>query len=523
MSQVFEVANVDEAIRLATKFKEEGRYKYFRGHADATWKVISTYWRKNFSDEQRLDYRKSLVRFFDFCKKHHSLAYLLQAEYADHSFAIMQHYGMPTNYVDFTRDPAIAGFFATDGDEIRQGQTTGIICLNQQNIDRINSLFDHARLQKATLPEDFLIEIEVSNLWRLQAQQGVFLFLPDPQIEKFVTLDKIVFPYTGPVAHPSKELIYPARKSALEILLDSYFDNEQKITGGKRIREMFDEIMATNPHASFYDADDPLDTMHENLKPATKPHSSWNMEEIMKWQARKTEVWQQVQSPYCFEVNAAIFHDDPRVACARLCVQLETEMEQGTLSRDHLANFSLTGNLDFEQDVNQYLLHCMKVCWDGMRMLPYTNEEIATSLSNLALIFISAYKAGLKCWIYPSSRNQEMFTILSGEDHFAIEMGGSIRADSSKAVVSQHYLSDAFREDLADVVVKKYHKLAQFRYDNTKLILQLIVDPQFLFEFDKLKDLFVKEIIPTQVYLRSNNDKNPIFFTPVQLTALGLP
>jgi hypothetical protein len=198
-------------------------------------------------------------------------------------------------------------------------------------------------------------------------------------------------------------------------------------------------------------------------------------------------------------------------------------MEKGALSRHHLANFSLKGELDFEQEVKQFLFHCMTVCWDGMRVLPYTNEEIATSLSNLALIFISAYKAGLKDWVYPSSRNKEMFTILLGEDHFTIEMGGSIRADSSKAMVSRHYLSEAFREDLVEVVVEKYRKVAQFRYDKAELILQIIVDPQFLFDFDKLKELFVKEIIPTQVYLRSNNDKNPIFFTPVQLTALGLP
>jgi hypothetical protein len=523
MSQVFQVANVDEAIKLATQFKNERKYRYFRGQADASWKVISTYARKNFSQEQQLDHRKSLVRFFDFCESHDSLAYLLKAEYADHSFAIMQHYGMPTHYIDFTRDPAVAAFFATDGDNIKQGQSACIICLSQQNIDRVNSLFDHARLNNSNLPGDFLIEIDVSNLWRLQAQQGVFLFLPDPGIEKYVTFDKIVFPYTGPVAHPPKEMIYPVRKSALEMLLDSYFDNEQKLVSGRLFKKLFEELSANNPNASYTEADDPLDTMHNNLKPGAKPHPSWTDNEKKKWRSRKTETWHDVQSPYCFELNAAIFNDDPLVACTRLCVQLETEMEKGALSRNHLVNFSLKGELDFEEEVKRFLFHCMKVCWDGMRMLPYTDEEIATSLSNLALIFINAYQAGLKTRVYGSEDKTELYRYLLMEDHFMIEMAGRGRGDSSRAMVSRYYLSEAFREDLVNVVVQEHRKLCQFRYDNAKLVLQLILDPEWLFEFDKLKELFVKEIIPTQVYLRANNDKNPIFFTPVQLTALGLP
>lgn len=523
MSQVFQVANVDEAIKLAIQFKKQGKYKYFRGHADASWKVISTYSRKNFSTDQQLDHRKSLARFFDFCRSHDSLNYLLEAEYADHSFAIMQHYGMPTHYIDFTRDPAIAAFFATDGDDIKRGQSACIICLSQQNINRVNSLFDHARLQDKNLPLDFLIEIDVSNLWRLQAQQGVFLFLPDPGIEKYVTFDKIVFPYTGPVADPPRKMIYPARKSALEILLDSYFDNEQKLISGRLFRKLFEEISANNPNTSYTEADDPLDTMHKNLKPGTKPHPSWTAEEKSKWRARKIELWHDVQSAYTFEVNAALFKDDPLVACTRLCVQLEAEMEKGKLSRNQLVDFSVKGELDFEQDVKLFLLRCLKVCWDGMRTLPYTNEEVATSLSNLALIFINAYQSGLRGWLYGSEYNKELYRHLLMEDHFLIEMGGLGRGDSSRAVVSRHYLSEAFRDDLVDVVAAGHRKLVQFRYDNAKLILQIILDPEWLFDFNKLKDLFVKEIIPTQVYLRSNNDKNPIFFTPVQLTALGLP
>lgn len=42
------------------------------------------------------------------------LRYLLEDENIHKLCAVLQHYGVPTNYVDFTSEPAIAGFFAAN-------------------------------------------------------------------------------------------------------------------------------------------------------------------------------------------------------------------------------------------------------------------------------------------------------------------------------------------------------------------------------------------------------------------------
>ena len=64
---------------------------------------------------------------------------------------------------------------------------------------------------------------DVNNLWRLQAQRGVFLFC-NFNYDMDFPLDKIIFPYTGYPSYPTRKIVYPSDKSALELLLDQYVD-----------------------------------------------------------------------------------------------------------------------------------------------------------------------------------------------------------------------------------------------------------------------------------------------------------
>ena len=94
------------------------------------------------------------------------LAYLSEGANADALFAILQHYGFPTNYVDFTTDPAVAGFFSADcvtppkdaGDSV-------IYCLDTDDLRDFYADFDEdPETEKFKAAP---VSIDVSNLWRL--------------------------------------------------------------------------------------------------------------------------------------------------------------------------------------------------------------------------------------------------------------------------------------------------------------------------------------------------------------------
>jgi hypothetical protein len=134
--------------------------------------------------------------------------------------AVAQHYGIPTHLVDFTLDPDVAGFFSYDTPKaVPQNLESVIVCLNTEDLMRV-------RLPDQMPKPECLVK-EVTDLWRLQAQHGVFLVCPYDHFEQVVYgFDRIVFPYGVP-GSIDPTTIYPARKSQLEIALDHYFAEER--------------------------------------------------------------------------------------------------------------------------------------------------------------------------------------------------------------------------------------------------------------------------------------------------------
>jgi len=137
--------------------------------------------------------------------------------------AVAQHYRIATSLLDFTRSPRVAAFFGTDG--AMRGDTGTIICLNHARFTESWSDINRRHTVENGFPLTELIEIDVRNLWRLQAQAGVFLRCHiDPAfLEMFSCFLHIHFPQQSDTALDSTESIYPSHKSHLEVLLDQYF------------------------------------------------------------------------------------------------------------------------------------------------------------------------------------------------------------------------------------------------------------------------------------------------------------
>ncbi len=126
------------------------------------------------SAEERLD------RFFGWIRSTTGLEAIASDERA--MYAVVQHYGIPTHFVDFTTDPDVAACFAFDTrHEIPPGSLSAIVSLDTEDLLRV------------ALPDDMLKpsceRIHVADLWRLRAQSGVFLVCP------YKCFEQVVYPF----------------------------------------------------------------------------------------------------------------------------------------------------------------------------------------------------------------------------------------------------------------------------------------------------------------------------------------
>src|SRR6266487_2857229 len=137
---VYEVANIEEAVDLANKLKDDGSYNWFRGQVRDRPPVSSLYRVQASGDSEKIEKSDRRVKlFFDWVGNIPELRYLQTPEHVHDFFAIMQHYGIPTHYIDFTTDPGVAGFFAADA---KNPPTEGKSCIYCLNTDDLMSLWD---------------------------------------------------------------------------------------------------------------------------------------------------------------------------------------------------------------------------------------------------------------------------------------------------------------------------------------------------------------------------------------------
>ena len=129
---------MQDAVELGVQFKDEGRYNWFRGQVK-DWPPHSTavrLLRRGDAEEiQRVEERWTMfLRWLTHCPELSRWADLSQKCNVHAVEAIMQHYGIPTHYIDFSTEPAVAGFFAADTQTLEYGTMSCIYCLNTEDL-----------------------------------------------------------------------------------------------------------------------------------------------------------------------------------------------------------------------------------------------------------------------------------------------------------------------------------------------------------------------------------------------------
>ena len=487
--------SIEDAIEMAQQLKKNGDYNLFRGQRK-NWPLRSSFARLN--DDQRKEALEKLSRFEQWIKNIGGLESI--AKNADMVIAVAQHYGLPTNFIDFTRNPKTAGFFALADkkSDIDPNAHSCIICLNTKVLNDFLEKLLHKYKQSEH------IQLSVPDLWRLEAQEGEFLFCPYENFDFIYDLDRIIFPQSHNDGNFQAQYYYPKRKSKLEIDLDQYFMVEKMTTNFKLIKSTMQNIhictLSNNPTQC-----DPNLIYEDKLY----RHKTWNNDDINLWDNIASEKYEHVTTNNSISIDTNLQTDSKMLGSNFKNKILQKLIEDKQL-RHQLINFSITDKE--EDDGNTYHLKEMKSItrlWDGLRRLPFTDDDIAIGLGNHLELMACHNTLGL----------QVDFKLVASAcfgDSMEVEFGTS-DGSYSKAYVSKQALLNCVRSDISQYLNIEYREQIE---GNIVGLLQSCYDPRKLFNFQRLASLFATQICPSQVLMRGST---AIFYSPARLDSFGLP
>ena len=497
---VYQAANVEEAVEMATRFREEGRYNWFRGQVQS-WPPYSSLFRVNHGDDTDLQKRaqRRIEMFLGWLSQTPQLQSLLAN--VDSAGIVAQHYGIPTNYIDFSTEPGVAGFFAADSPvAYKDGEPGCIYCVNT---DELMDVWETMREFRPGASME-LINSDVSNLWRLESQHGCFLFC-DYNWDVDFPMDRILFPQSSYPSWPTREIIYPPQKSPLELLIDQYFDVEQKTFGSEWLREQFQKRQAEGAQFFWHDDDEAYTQGYrEGALRGTEiqPAASWEAAKLKAWTGFATEKMEEtLGAPVTLQVKMESSSTELAKSVTYGVRQLLNSRKRARqlLFSWQLRGLTLTAPLSLET-----LSSALESVWNGMRSLPYSDEEIAIAFGVTTQLYVEGI-----------TNNNELATAkrVFG-DCFQVEFAAH-DGSSSRGYVRVDSIRKAFRADLASVASDELLEKAQ---SDVRSVLTWIFYPNLLLEFEQLQKIFSHEVIPTQVLTRKL-----VLYSPAQLWTFGLP
>ena len=521
----FPVDDVKIAMELATKFRDAGHFDIFRGQL-RKWPLAPTLHRPGVDKKAQAERFKSFGYWVHTNEELRSLWGQPEA-----ICAVAQHYGMPTPFLDFTRDPEIAGYFATSTvDKGRSSETElcCIVCLNSEHVQEVWREYNELSIKKNGHQLVNLVALWVNNLWRLQAQKGLFLDIrvPASQFETVTPIAWITFPFTSKTSDLDASSVYPTNRSQLEIALDQYFVVEQYPFRATAMREL----------AAEYGADihrlEPEDRTEYFINSAIPDdHPTWTLEHLGEWIVEVPMSFSQLTKLHI--VLRFDFEHEASRMLQTMRDDILSQIESVFARREAIVSWSIVDKhgasilLDVEQvdfcwqfadnsddldddpnddevsfvDASKVISDAASQIFDGMRYLPFTDVEISTAIATyICMVIRGGYQA---------------MNELHGPTAYISMEGSGMRANS---YVGWEGIGDAIRPDW-DQLLRTDVANRPTRTD-VRGVLGTLTNPKKLFSFPAFSKLFAEQLIASQAYCRS--DAGQIIFNPAKVYALGL-
>jgi hypothetical protein len=137
MTEVSSFCEFWEAVKDINPDRDETLF--FRGHPDKKFEFVPTAFREKEKDAEQRFYREIMVEYPEKFMRREHLSNLVA----------MQHYGIPTRLLDFSRNPLIALYFACETHPDTDGQ---VLCFKKKKLEILHHNSDKA-LMLACLPQ----------------------------------------------------------------------------------------------------------------------------------------------------------------------------------------------------------------------------------------------------------------------------------------------------------------------------------------------------------------------------------
>lgn len=495
---VHHAEDIWDAMQVAEALCESGEYDLFRGQRK-DYPLVPTALRESVDANEvgrRLNELAGWVsQTAELSSLHHN---------ADAILAVAQHYGLPTPLLDFSYSPKIACFFATDGAEL--GDTGTLVCINK---DRFKKSWQDINERYFSDKGHYLtevVEVDVRNLWRMQAQQGLFVRCHvDPMmLEMFSHMLHINFPQTVHAEICSRDEIYPVEKSHLEVLLDQYFlidsypERQRQLTEswGPPIASLSEEDVRQEQMTYFKSGKQP------------QPHRSWMSKSAQTWLLEPNEHFGADVRSRSVTITVSDGEYEPQLA-----EKLELELLNNLTPKQGAKRDSIDWKVVFPNGQEAYnspegmtptkdewaefkISEMVDAIYSGMRNLPYSHEQVARAIAR----YIMMVQFGC-------------YSVIEQTEGLEFDGGGF----NCRGFCSRKNVVAALREDFFDLIdPSRLNDEGLLDFRDTLFVAR---QPKSSYDFDKFLDLFVDDLIPSHAAVAI--ESLVICLNPMKIEVLG--